>query len=224
MAAFLIYHDVDLSLTEELIPVYVHVKQFDHSAKKIRCRLYQNSVEYSVPDGTIINCTATRPDGRIAQYASDSTEDYVYVEDGRVVITITDFMTEVAGRFPVDVTLLDEDGDIAGTFTLVLKVVKAAIGNKLVASLTYEGCLAATIAGIYAFSITDDGYLVMESVDGLGLVSGSESGTVNAVADYIEEVLVESSITSDGSVMYTTADALGLTFSVNDDDELVVEY
>ena len=41
-----IYQEVELSLTENLIPVTVPVKQYDNRARKVRCVLYNNSVQY----------------------------------------------------------------------------------------------------------------------------------------------------------------------------------
>ena len=37
MADMKIYQEVELSLTENLVPTVVHVKQFDHKAKRTRC-------------------------------------------------------------------------------------------------------------------------------------------------------------------------------------------
>ena len=42
-----IYQEVELSLTENLIPVTVPVKQYDNRARKVRCVLYNNSVPVS---------------------------------------------------------------------------------------------------------------------------------------------------------------------------------
>ena len=56
------YQEVELSLTENLIPVTVPVKQYDNKARKVRCVLYNNSVEYTVPQnciGHICNCRAS---------------------------------------------------------------------------------------------------------------------------------------------------------------------
>lgn len=60
-----IYQEVELSLTENLIPVTVPVKQYDNKARKVRCVLYNNSVQYSVPQDCIVACSGTRPDGTI---------------------------------------------------------------------------------------------------------------------------------------------------------------
>lgn len=45
IGAVSIYQDIELSLTEHLVPPVVHVKQFDHMARKVRCALYNNAVE-----------------------------------------------------------------------------------------------------------------------------------------------------------------------------------
>lgn len=54
-----IYQEVELSLTENLIPVTVPVKQYDNKARKVRCVLYNNSVEYTVPQNCIVACSGT---------------------------------------------------------------------------------------------------------------------------------------------------------------------
>lgn len=102
-----IYQEVELSLTENLIPVTVPVKQYDNRARKVRCVLYNNSVQYSVPQDCIVACSGTRPDGTIFHYTSETASDLVFVENGAVVFTITTFMTAQAGRFPLDVVIPD---------------------------------------------------------------------------------------------------------------------
>lgn len=105
-----IYQEVELSLTENLIPVTVPVKQYDNRARKVRCVLYNNSVQYSVPQDCIVACSGTRPDGTIFHYTSETASDLVFVENGAVVFTITTFMTAQAGRFPLDVVMLSTAG------------------------------------------------------------------------------------------------------------------
>lgn len=80
-----IYQEVELSLTENLIPVTVPVKQYDNKARKVRCVLYNNSVQYSVPQDCIVACSGTRPDGTIFHYTSETATDLVFVENGAVV-------------------------------------------------------------------------------------------------------------------------------------------
>ena len=110
-----IYQDIELSLTEHLVPPVVHVKQFDHKSRKIRCALYTSGIEYTIPANIILAYSGTRPDGRLFQYSTEAlTNDKVDLINNRLVITITDFMTEVAGRYPVDLVLLDSNGDVLG--------------------------------------------------------------------------------------------------------------
>lgn len=163
-----IFQEIELSFTENLIPVQIPVKQFDNQARKVRCRLYQNSVEYVVQEGTIVSYSGTRPDGAVFQYSSESRPELVFVDSGTIILTVTSFMTEVYGRFPIDIYLLSDEGDVLGMFNLTLNVARAAITNRKIATLTYKQCVDATMSGIQGFYISEDGYLVMESDDELG--------------------------------------------------------
>ena len=94
-----IYQDSELSLTESMVPPVVHVKQFDHKSRKVRCTLYASHVEYTIPEDAILAYSGTRPDGRLFQYSTEAlTNDKVALIDNKLIITITDFMTEVSGR------------------------------------------------------------------------------------------------------------------------------
>ena len=222
--ALSIFQEVDLSFTENLIPVHVPVKQYDNQARKVRCRLYQHAMEYSVPDTVIVSYSATRPDGALFQYSSETRPDLVFVSDGAVILTITAFMTEVYGRFPIDVYLLTDEGDVLGSFSLVLNVTRAAVKNGRIATLTYKQCLDATTKGILEFLITDDGFLVMRSDDRLGLTQGSVSSVIDKVAQDIAEGLVTSSIDMDGHLVFRSWDALGLRFEMDDEGHIIVKY
>lgn len=219
-----VYQEVELSLTENLVPAIVHVKQFDHRARKIRCRLYRSNVEYPIPADVILTCFGTRPDGKVFQYGSDSTPDLIFVDNGSAIITLTDFMTAVHGRFPVDISLISGEGDVLSSFRLVLRVERSAVKNGKLISLTYEKCLEATIDNISSCFITEDGYFGVCSDNGLDLKEGSFSGTVDKVAEVIEDWLIESSITDEGIGAYESADMLGLEISVDGDGNLVVLF
>ena len=54
-----IYQDVELSMTGHLVPPVVHVKQYDHKARKVRCQLYTNSLEYTPPSNIILVYSTT---------------------------------------------------------------------------------------------------------------------------------------------------------------------
>lgn len=222
--AIQIFQEVELSFTENLIPVQIPVKQFDNHARKVRCRLYQNFVEYSVPDGTIVSYSATRPDGAIFQYSSESRPELVYVDSGTIILTVTSFMTEVYGRFPIDIYLLSDEGDVLGMFSLTLNVARAALTNRKIATLTYKQCLEATVTGIQEFFISEDGYLVMQSDDELGLMKGSYSSTMERVAADVYDKMVNSSIDEDGYLNFQSWENLGLVFSMDDEAQLMIRY
>lgn len=210
---------MELSLTENLIPTVVHVKQFDSKARKIKCVLYSNSVEYTIPDGALVTCTGTRPDGHLFQYSSE-TSDCIFIEDNAVVFTITDFMTAVYGRYPVDVILLDDDGNVLGMFSMTLRVERAAVNNGKIATLTFSKAVEAVEAGIYECFITEDGYFGIRTNDGLGFHDGSVSSTL----DKLKEAIVNCSITSSGYIAFDTEDGLGLVFGTDTEGRLVVQF
>lgn len=222
--SFTVFQDVELSFTENLIPTHIPVKQYDNQARKVRCRLYQNSLEYKVSKDTIVSYSATRPDGAVFQYSSETRPDLVFVDDGAVILTVTSFMTEVYGRFPIDIYLLSDEGDVIGSFSLVLNVARAAVKNGKIATLTYKQALDAAAKGVLEFLITDDGYLVMRSDDKLGLAQGSVSSTIDKVAKDIAEGMVTSSINMDGHLVFQSWDALGLIFEMDDEGHLIVRY
>lgn len=211
---------VNLSLTENLVPPIVHVKQFDNQARKIRCTFYDGAVEYSIPDGAILSCSGTRPDGNMFQYSSESAEDLVYFDGNYAVFTITEFMTALYGRVPVDLMLLSEDGDVLGAFSLILRVERAAASNGNIATITVSKAAAAIAEEIYEVFITDDGYFAIRSNDGLGVTSGTESSTISLVL----EGMMDASITDDGHLAIATDGLLGLSFSMDDEGHLVVTY
>jgi len=216
-----IYQDIELSLTEHLVPPVVHVKQFDHKARKVRCTLYANAVEYTIPTNIILAYSGTRPDGRLFQYSTEAlTNDKVDLVDNKLIITVTDFMTEVAGRYPVDLVLLDADGDILGSFSFTLYVERAAAKNRKILTATYAFVAEAVRNGVFECFTTEDGYFGINSDDDLGLGAGSYSDVV----DRINAELVETSINDDGYLVFETDERLGLVFGMDDEGNLIVDY
>ena len=221
IGAVSIYQDIELSLTEHLVPPVVHVKQFDHKARKVRCTFYANAVEYTIPTNIILAYSGTRPDGRLFQYSTEAlTNDKVDLIGNKLVITVTDFMTEVAGRYPVDLVLLDADGDILGSFSFTLYVERAAAKNRKILTATYASVAEAVRNGVFECFTTEDGYFGINSDDGLGLGVGSYSDVV----DRINAELVETSINDDGYLVFETDERLGLVFGMDDESNLIVDY
>lgn len=216
-----IYQDVELSLTESAVPPVVHVKQFDHRSRKVRCTLYGGNVEYVPPTDVVLIYSGTRPDGGLFQYSTEAlANDKVALADGKIVITVTDFMTEVAGRYPVDLVMLSEDGGILGSFSFTLYVERAAVKNRRMLTFTYASAAEAVRDGVFEIFTTEDGYFGIESNDGLNLGEGSHSDTV----ERIKAELVETGINDEGVLVFETDEKLGLVFGMDEEGRFVVEY
>ena len=108
------------------------------------------------------------------------------VEDGAVYLTVTDMMTATRGRVPVDVTLLDGEGAVVGSFSFILWVERAALENQGLTQASYSGTVSRVAENMAVCSINDDGYLCIESDDGLGLTF-SMDGEGKITITYNEE-------------------------------------
>ena len=216
-----IYQDIEISLTEHLVPPVVHVKQYDHMARKVRCTLFYNNVEYTIPTDVILVYSGTRPDGRIFQYSTEAVNnDKVALIDNRLVITVTDFMTAVSGRYPVDIMILDNEEDVLGSFSFTIDVQRAAVKNRSILTATFASVAEAIRLGLYEVFITEGGYFGINSDDGLNLGEGSYSDTVARV----KEEMLETSINDGGYLVFETDERFGLVFSMDGEGHFIVEY
>lgn len=216
-----IYQDIELSLTENHVPPVVHVKQFDHRSRKVRCMLYNGFAEYTIPEDAVLSYSGTRPDGRLFHYTSEALRnDKVAVVGNRLVITVTDFMTQVSGRFPVDLVLIDTDGDVLGSFSFTLYVQRAAMDNRNLLVATYATLAEAFAGGIVEIFTTADGYFGVRSDDGVDFGADSDSDLI----DRVEEKLVTAEINDGGYLYFETDDPLGLEFGMDGEGRLLVNY
>lgn len=176
----MIEQEIEISLTDNLVPAVVHVKQFDHLGRQIRCRIYERSILFTLPKNTIVNVTGTKPDGNVFQYSSETDAEIVRITDGCVMIKVTDVMSAVFGRVPVDVTLMNQEEETVGNFSFLLRVEHAALNHPQLTRASYSGTLKSVADHMADCSITDDGYLCIESDDGLGLTfSMDEEGVLS---------------------------------------------
>lgn len=94
------------------------------------------------------------------------------------------------------------------------------MANRNLLTATYAAIAKAFRLGIRRIFTTDDGYLGVESDDGINLGVGSSSDLV----DRVEEKMVEASINSEGVMEFETDDVLGLAFSMDGEGRLIVTY
>ncbi len=212
-------HDIKLNLTESKVPPTVHVKQYDRQARRIRCTLFEGFREYSIPSGASLICSGARPDGYHFSYSSDAGDE-IALANNHVMITVTETMTENAGRYPVDVVILGVGGEVLRTFSFIMAVEECAVANGRILKRTHSSALADVAETIIEVFITDDGYLAIRCNDGSFLPPGS----VSDISSTIYQELVNSSIRSDGRMSYETADRFGLSFAMDGQGKIEVNY
>ena len=208
--------EIELSLTEVQIPPVVHAKQHDRRWRQIRCVMYNGASEYPIPENAIVAVSGMRPDGMVFQYSSDTAPDEVFLDGGTAIVTITEFMTAKFGRYPVDVTLLDGNGGVLGSFSFTLKVDKAAVGNGKIATITYEGMVTAILDGLVEVYLTENGELAIRTNDGLGIHEGYYSSAAQAVEQRMNSV----SLDQDGRLCLETDSKLCMKFRMDGEGKL----
>ncbi len=216
-----LYQDIDLSLTESGPPVVIQVKQYDHMSRKLRCSLYGDGKEYTIPEDIIVSYSGIRPDGRLFQYSTDAIHnDKIWLTENKLVLTITDYMTEVAGRCRVNVALIEPSGAVLCTFMFVLYVEKAVVNDKFFQIGTYSSVIETIKNGLTGCFITDDGHFGVISKDGVNIREDDHSDVV----DRATRNLVECSIDDNGYMIFETDEQLGLVYEMDDEGQLVAYY
>ncbi len=211
-------HDIPLSLTNSGVPPNVYVKQYDKGARVIRCSLYQGKKAYILPADVLVSCSGTTPGG--SSFLFDSEHHPLHVTDNRILITITEEMTEHAGQYPVDIILRDTEGRILRTFSFLMSVEPCAVSPGRMMKRTFSEALATISAGLTEVFITDDGYLAIRCDDDTFLPPGS----VSDLAGIIHDELVEAGIGEEEKLVYETASRYGLSFSMDGIGRLIIHY
>lgn len=117
-----IVQEANMSLTDYLIPSYIHVKQYDNLTRRIKCVVYNGGVLEGIDSDSSVEVSCTLPSGNALVYTSEDNSDILYISDGCIYFVIPSAMTAEVGRVPVDVTLTDGDTARLGLFSLVLSV------------------------------------------------------------------------------------------------------
>lgn len=212
-------HDIKLNLMESKVPPIVHVKQYDQKARLIRCTLFEGHREYTIPNGTSLICSGARPDGGLFCYRS-TDGNMISQINNRVIIAVSGFMTENAGRYPVDVVLADSQGSILRTFSFILHVEPCAVKNGKVLKRSQSVALAEISETILEVFITDEGYLAIRCNDGSFIPQGS----VSDIMEIVRDGLVSASIGSEGKMEYATEPRYGLSFAMDGEGKIQVNY
>ena len=216
-----IYQDIDLSLTESGPPVVIQVKQYDHMSRKVRCGLSADGKEYTIPEDIIVSYSGVRPDGKLFQYSTEAiNNDKIWLSENKLILTITDFMTEVAGRCRINVVLIEPSGAVLCTFIFVLYVERAVVNDKFFQIGTYSSVIETIKNGLSGCFITEDGHFGVISKDGVNIRESDHSDVVNKAT----RNLVDCSIDDDGYMVFETDEQLGLVYEMDNEGQLVTYY
>ncbi len=103
-------------------PVRVHVSQYDEDSRELVFWLYSGSGSgpaFTVPDGAVVTCDGTKPDGKGFSVLADHNGD-------TVTVTVTKQMTAVGGETRCQLTV-NKDGAVLGSANFVLIAERGAL-------------------------------------------------------------------------------------------------
>lgn len=103
-------------------PVRVHVSQYDEDSRELVFGLYSGSGSgpaFTVPDGAVVTCDGTKPDGKGFSVLADHNGD-------TVTVTVTKQMTAVCGETRCQLTV-NKDGAVLGSANFVLIAERGAL-------------------------------------------------------------------------------------------------
>ena len=110
-----------LSFTDKGVPPVIHVKQYDRLTRKIRFTLFENKKQYAIPGTASVFVSGARKDGGLFQYSTqDDNNEVIDTENDQVVMVVTEYMTDIAGKYPVDIVLRDSQQAVLRTFSFML--------------------------------------------------------------------------------------------------------
>lgn len=101
----------------------VHVSQYDADSRAINFTLYNGTELYEIPDsGITISARGTKMSGNGFVYQCTYSNNIVEME-------VKDQMTLYAGDVPMELRIVNTDGDILGTANFILRVEQAALDS-----------------------------------------------------------------------------------------------
>lgn len=119
---------IKLDVTPGGEPQVIHVSQYDAGSRTFEFELCspERDTEFEIPAGATAEIKGTKPDGNAFSYD-------VSIEDGAVIVPLTEQMAAVAGRVPSKITILKNDKKLL-TEKFVFLVDRAAMDKDTVSS------------------------------------------------------------------------------------------
>lgn len=140
----MITQSINLNLVPGGVLPRINVSQYDKGSRTFQFHLFNESLEFEVPEGCSITIQGTKKDKTGFQYPCTYEGAWVFVD-------VTEQMSVLAGELPAELVITDTNLNTLGTCNFVIDVESAALAQDTVISetdipLMYQAIEAAAIA------------------------------------------------------------------------------
>lgn len=140
----MITQSINLNLVPGGVLPRINISQYDKGSRTFNFHLFNESLEFEIPEGCSITIQGTKKDKTGFQYPCTYEGAWVFVD-------VTEQMSVLAGEVPAELVITDTNLNTLGTCNFVIDVEAAALAQDTVISetdipLMYRAIEAAAIA------------------------------------------------------------------------------
>lgn len=140
----MITQSINLNLVPGGVLPRINISQYDKGSRTFQFHLFNESLEFEIPEGCSITIQGTKKDKTGFQYPCTYEGAWVFVD-------VTEQMSVLAGEVPTELVITDTNLNTLGTCNFVIDVEAAALAQDTVISetdipLMYRAIEAAAIA------------------------------------------------------------------------------
>lgn len=140
----MITQSINLNLVPGGVLPRINISQYDKGSRTFNFHLFNESLEFEIPEGCSITIQGTKKDKTGFQYPCTYEGAWVFVD-------VTEQMSVLAGEVPAELVITDTNLNTLGTCNFVIDVEAAALAQDTVISetdipLMYQAIEAAAIA------------------------------------------------------------------------------
>ena len=140
----MITQSINLNLVPGGVLPRINISQYDKGSRTFNFHLFNESLEFEIPEGCSITIQGTKKDKTGFQYPCTYEGAWVFVD-------VTEQMSVLAGEVPAELVITDTNLNTLGTCNFVIDVESAALAQDTVISetdipLMYQAIEAAAIA------------------------------------------------------------------------------
>ena len=146
----MITQSINLNLVPGGVLPRINVSQYDKGSRTFQFHLFNESLEFEVPEGCSITIQGTKKDMTGFQYPCTYEGAWVFVD-------VTEQMTVLAGEVPAELVITDTNLHTLGSCNVVIDVENAALSKDTVISetdlpLLHQAIEAAALANQAAYN------------------------------------------------------------------------